>query len=64
MAGGLLIFDSKTARTRAITKLKSEGSNYFVCYKKGKKFCLQHAKAKKSYVNKFGKDGVYIEGDK
>jgi len=64
MAGGLLLFESKTARTRAITKLTKEGSNYFVCYKKGKLFAVQHTKAKKAYVNKFGKNGVYVEGMK
>jgi len=62
--GGLLLFESKSARTRAITKLTKEGNNYFVCYKNKKLFALQHAKAKKSFINKRGENGVYIEGDK
>jgi hypothetical protein len=62
--GGLKLFTTKNARTREINKLQKEGCNYFVCYKQGNKFALQFSKAKKSYVNKYGQKGVYVEGNK
>ncbi len=57
-------FKTKAARSRAISKLRKQGYNYFVCYDGAKdKPALQFAKAKQSvWFKKYAKRGVLITG--
>jgi len=56
-------YKTKAARSRAISKLRKQGFNYFVCYDNEKnKPSLQFAKSNSRWFKKYAKRGVLITG--